>query len=105
MSEELFTAQIDEDLLFERDEHDTSWIALQKRFGIPVATLKKRYRALIDAEIAAERAKYAGETKCLGSYCGKKFMSEDKFRIRFCDSCRNKNKELAVNMAEDSYVA
>ena len=56
----MFTPEIDEDLLYERDEFTTSWSILAKRWGIPIAALKDRYRFLIEEEIRKDREKHAG---------------------------------------------
>ena len=95
----MFTPEIDEDLLYERDEFTTSWSILAKRWGIPIAALKDRYRFLIEQEIRKDREKHAGETICIT--CRAKFWSEHKVNLRYCQSCREKNSEYAANMAED----
>ena len=101
MPESPFTDAIDGALLYERDELNTGWAILSKRWSIGPDRLKKRYRYLIEFEIEKDRLRFAGETKCLGIGCGKRFMSEHRVNIRFCDSCRIKNEEIAHNMREN----
>ncbi len=95
----MFTPEIDEDLLYERDEFTTSWSILSRRWEIPIADLKARYKFLIDEEIRKDRERHAGETRCLK--CNSNFFSEHKINIRFCQTCREKNAEFATNMQED----
>ncbi|MDE3023527.1 MAG: hypothetical protein KGI54_17035, partial [Pseudomonadota bacterium] len=92
-----FTPEIDEELVYFRDE-GLSWMTLQSKFNISSKLLKQRYKFIIDRDIAAEKARYAGETTCLK--CRNKFWSEHRVNLRYCDPCRNKNKELANNMVE-----
>ncbi len=45
-----------------------------------------------------EKDSLAGETNCLG-WCGKKFWSPDKTRIRFCAKCRGKRNTASDTMS------
>jgi Zn finger protein HypA/HybF involved in hydrogenase expression len=42
--------------------------------------------------------KVSGETTCLG-WCGKKFWSPDKIRIRFCPKCRSKRNNTSESLS------
>lgn len=42
--------------------------------------------------------KVPGETNCLG-WCGKKFYSPDKRRIRFCTKCREKRNNASASLS------
>lgn len=39
--------------------------------------------------------KVPGEVSCLG-WCGKKFMSPDKKRVRFCSRCRGRRDQASA---------
>lgn len=40
----------------------------------------------------------AGDTNCLG-WCGKKFWSPDKTRIKFCAKCRQKRNDISESLS------
>lgn len=50
------------------------------------------------ATATEEKVSHAGETNCLG-WCGMKFWSPDKTRIRFCSKCRNKRNSNSETLS------
>ncbi len=51
------------------------------------------------ATTTSEKASLAGEVRCLGLGCDKKFWSPDKTRIRFCTKCRSKRNSASDSMS------
>lgn len=94
-----FDDDLDEALIYERDELETGWAVLSRRWNIPAQALKDRYRFLINQEAEKERLKNAGHRECLK--CRQTFWSEHKRNQQICPACTVKNQELACNMAED----
>lgn len=45
----------------------------------------------------------AGQTTCLG-WCNEKFMSEDKFRLRFCPKCIDKKEQIEKGTSKHSAI-
>ncbi len=48
------------------------------------------------AKYAPKVGPAAGLVFCLGLCCGRRFLSPDKRGIRFCDSCRAKQREVSA---------
>lgn len=95
-----FDDDLDEALLYERDELETGWAVLSKRWNISSEELKIRYRFLINREAELDRNRHAGERRCLR--CRKNFWSEHKKNVQICAACTVKNQEFASNMADDN---
>lgn len=95
-----FDDDLDEALIYERDELETGWVILSQRWNIEPQVLKLRYRFLVNRESEKQRKKNAGRRSCLK--CRKQFWSPHKINIQICTPCTIKNQEYASNMADDS---